>query len=94
MKDEFKLVTFDPMILVKFMDAYFKTKTPDCSLYSQEGHEILVHSEVLYQTKWVVYFDFENFNFVSLIVPCSYQKFFPVNGVHKKKISQTLQMLH
>ena len=55
MKDEIKLVSYDPMILVQFMDVYFKTKTPDCSLYSQEGHEILVHSEVLYQTKWVVY---------------------------------------
>ena len=67
MKDEIKLVSYDPMILVKFMDVYFKTKTPDCSLYSEDGYEIPVHSEVLYQTKWVDYFDFENFNFYFII---------------------------
>ena len=93
MEDEIKLVVNDPMVLVKCMDAYFKTKTPDCSLYSQEGHEILVHSEVLYQTKWVVYFDFENFNFVSLIVPYSYQKFFPVMDFTSKKNSQTIHRI-
>ena len=90
MEDEIKLVAYDPMVLVKYMDIYFKTKTPDCSLYSEEGHEILIHSEVLYQTKWVVYFDFENFNFVSLIVPCSYKKFFPDMDYTSKKISQTI----
>ena len=78
MDNEIKLVAYDPMVLVKYMDIYFKTKTPDCSLYSEEGHEILVHCEVLYQTKWVVYFDFENFDFISLITPLSCQKFFPV----------------
>ena len=85
MKDEVRLVANDPLVLVKFMDVYFKTKTPDCSLYSEEGHEILVHSEVLYQTKWVVYFDFENFEFVSLIISLTCQKFYPVNGVHIRK---------
>ena len=60
MEDEIKLVAYDPMALVKYMDEYFNTKTPDCSFYSEDGHEILVHCEVLYQTKWVVYFYSEN----------------------------------
>ena len=67
MEDQIKLVLYDPMVLVKCMDEYFKTKTPDCSLYSEDGYEIPVHCEVLYQTKWVDYFDFENFNFYFII---------------------------
>ena len=67
MEDQIKLVLYDPMLLVKCMDEYFKTKTPDCSLYSEDGYEIPVHCEVLYQTKWVDYFDFENFNFYFII---------------------------
>ena len=90
MKDENNLVAYDPLVLVKFMDVYFKTKTPDCSLYSEDGHEILVHSEVLYQTQWVVYFDLKDFNFAYLIIPLSCQKFFPVIEYTSKKISQTL----
>ena len=89
MDKEIKLVAYDPMVLVKCMDEYFKTKTPQCSLYSEDGYEIPVHCEVLYQTKWVVYFDFENFNFVSLRIPLSCQKFFPVIENTSKKISQT-----
>ena len=60
MEDEIKLVAYDPMVLVKYMDEYFNTKTPDCSFYSEDGHEIPVHCEVLYKTKWVVYFNSEN----------------------------------
>ena len=67
MENQIKLVLYDPMVLVKCMDEYFKTKTPECSLYSEDGYEIPVHSEVLYQTKWVDYFDFENFNFYFII---------------------------
>ena len=67
MENQIKLVLYDPMVLVKCMDEYFKTKTPDCSLYSEDGYEIPVHCEVLYQTKWVDYFDFENFNFYFII---------------------------
>ena len=93
MEDEIKLVAYDPMVLVKYMDEYFNTKTPDCSFYSEDGHEIPVHCEVLYQTKWVVYFDFKNLNFVSLIIPLSYHKFFPVIEYTSKKINQTLEML-
>ena len=74
MEKEIKLVLYDPIVLVKCMDEYFKTKTPDCSLYSEDGYEIPVHCEVLYQTKWVVYFDLKNLisisllNFVSLLL--------------------------
>ena len=60
MDTEIKLVAYDPMVLVKYMYIYFNTKTPDCSLYSEDGYEIPVHKEVLYQTKWVVYCDTEN----------------------------------
>ena len=65
MDKEIKLVAYDPMVLVKCMDEYFKTKTPQCSLYSEDGYEIPVHCEVLYQTKWVVYFNSENCHFIS-----------------------------
>ena len=67
MEKEIKLVLYDPMVLVKCMDEYFKTKTPDCSLYSEDGYEIPVHCEVLYQTKWVVYFGVEQFDFYFII---------------------------
>ena len=67
MEDEIKLVAYDPMVLVKYMDEYFNTKTPDCSFYSEDGHEIPVHCELLYQTKWVVYFNSENWHFNIII---------------------------
>ena len=70
MDKEIRLFAYDPMVLVKCMDEYFKTKIPKCSLYSEDGYEIPVHCEVLYQTKWVVYFDFENFNFYLIIELC------------------------
>ena len=41
----------DPMSLVDNMDSYFKNTPPDCSLFSKENHKILVHKELLYQTK-------------------------------------------
>ena len=41
----------DPMSLVENMDSYFKNTPPDCSLFSKENHKILVHKELLYQTK-------------------------------------------
>ena len=85
MEDEIKLVAYDPMVLVKYMDEYFNTKTPDCSFYSEDGHEIPVHCEVLYQTKWVVYFDFENFNFVSLIIPLAVKSSSLLWSTHKRK---------
>ena len=91
MEKEIKLILYDPMVLVKCMDEYFKTKTPDCSLYSEDGYEIPVHCEVLYQTKWVDYFDFENFNFYfiiefSILATLSFQKFFHQYGVHIRNL--------
>ena len=41
----------DPMSLVDNMNSYFKNTQPDCSLFSKENHKILVHKELLYQTK-------------------------------------------
>ena len=43
----------DPLAIVKHMDSYFKQIPPDCSLFSRDGHEILVHKEVLYQTRFM-----------------------------------------
>ena len=45
------LVNKDPLIYVKYMDYYFATQAPDCSFYSEDGYEIPVHKEVLYQTE-------------------------------------------
>ena len=41
----------DPMILINGMDPYFKKNEPDCTLFSQNNHNIPVHKEVLFQTK-------------------------------------------
>ena len=77
MEDEIKLVAYDPMVLVKYMDEYFNTKTPDCSFYSEDGHEIPVHCEVLYQTKWVVYFNSKNLHFIIEFRVCQVWLRFP-----------------
>ena len=42
----------DPLALVNNMDSYFKQIPPDCSLFSQDNHEIQIHKELLYQTKF------------------------------------------
>ena len=95
MDKEIKLVAYDPMISVKCMDEYFKTKTPYCSLYSEDGYEITVHCEVLYQTKWVVYFDFEKFNFYFIIEFCilatsfNFSKVLSSYGIYSRKCCRT-----
>ena len=43
----------DPLATVKHMDSYFKQIPPDCSLFSEDGFEIPVHKEVLYQTEFM-----------------------------------------
>ena len=43
----------DPMAVVDNMDSYFKKIPPDCSLFSEDGFEIPVHKEVLYQTEFM-----------------------------------------
>ena len=43
----------EPLVLVNHMDSYFKQHTPDCMLLSGDNHEIPVHKEILYQTKYL-----------------------------------------
>ena len=33
----------DPLILVNGMDSYFKHTPADCSLFSEDNHEFLIH---------------------------------------------------
>ena len=41
----------EPMALTNYMETYFKHKTPDINLFSQDNFEIPVHKEVFYQTQ-------------------------------------------
>merc|ERR1712156_604850 len=43
----------DPLALAKNMMSYFKQTQPDCILYSQDDCKVLVHKELLYQTKYM-----------------------------------------
>ena len=43
----------DSLLLFNNMDSYFKNTPPDCSLYSEGNHEISIHKELLYQTKYM-----------------------------------------
>ena len=40
----------DPMAIVKSMGSYFKQRPPDCGLFSEDGYEIPLHKELLFQT--------------------------------------------
>ena len=42
----------EPLVLINNMDSYFNQMPPDCSLFSQDNHEIPIHKELLYQTKF------------------------------------------
>ena len=42
----------EPLLLFDNMDSYFLSTPPDCSLFSQDNHEIQIHKELLYQTKF------------------------------------------
>lgn len=42
----------EPLLLFDNMDSYFISTPPDCSLFSQDNHEIQIHKELLYQTKF------------------------------------------
>ena len=59
-----KVFNKDPKVLVNTMESYFKSMPPDCSLYSHENYGILIHKELMYQTK-VVYM---SFSFLQLAV--------------------------
>ena len=41
----------DQLDLAKSMEEYLNSKTPDCSLFSEDGFEFHIHKELLYQTK-------------------------------------------
>ena len=43
----------DPLATVNHMESYFKQIPPDCSLFSEDGFEIPVHKEILYQTEFM-----------------------------------------
>ena len=66
----------DPLAIVKYMDDYFKQIPPDCSLFSRDGHEILVHKEVLFQTRFmrqmIRTLDMENSD-IKIVVPSLYR---------------------
>ena len=47
------VITKEPLVLCNNMDSYFKNTPPDCSLYSEGNHEISIHKELLYQTKYM-----------------------------------------
>ena len=43
----------DPLAIVNNMGSYFKQVPPDCTLFSEDGFEIPVHKELLYQTRFL-----------------------------------------
>ena len=43
----------EPMALVNTMDAYFKARPPDYSIFSKDNCEISLHKELLYQTSFM-----------------------------------------
>ena len=47
------VITKEPLVLCNNMDSYFKNTPPDCSLYYKGNHEISIHKELLYQTKYM-----------------------------------------
>ena len=41
----------DPLVIVKSIGSYYKQSPPDCGLFSEDGYEIPLHKELLFQTK-------------------------------------------
>ena len=52
--DKVKLKNEDSLAVMNYKESYFMQKPPDCSLFSEDGHEILIHKELLYQTKFML----------------------------------------
>ena len=51
-KSQTTLINKDPITsVIKSMNSYFELKQPECSFYSEDGHEIPVHKELFSQTK-------------------------------------------
>ena len=88
-----KLYNNEPMALVYEMDAYFRQKPPDCSLFSRDGCEFPVHTELFYQTKFmrrmVKSFNFDQCQFDSC---CKIQVFCP--SLHKDELNMIIQFLY
>ena len=43
----------EPLVLINAMESYFKSTPPDCSLFSDNNYGILIHKELMYQTKFM-----------------------------------------
>ena len=43
----------EPLVLINAMESYFKSTPPDCSLFSDDNYGILIHKELMYQTKFM-----------------------------------------
>ena len=43
----------EPFPLVQNMRSYFKCNPPDCRIISQDNSELMIHKELLYQTKFL-----------------------------------------
>ena len=51
--EKVKLVNKDNFDIVNYIESNIKLQPPDCSLFSEEGFEIPILKEVLYQTKFM-----------------------------------------
>ena len=43
----------EPFVLISAMESYLKGTPPDCSLFSDNNYGILIHKELMYQTKFM-----------------------------------------
>ena len=43
----------EPLVLINAMESYFKSTPPDCHLFSDDNYGILIHKELMYQTKFM-----------------------------------------
>ena len=51
--DQVKLINKETFDIVDYIKSDIKLRPPDCSLFSEDGYEIPIHKEVLYQTKFL-----------------------------------------
>ena len=51
--DQVKLINKETFDIVDYIKSDIKLRPPDCSLFSEDGFEIPIHKEVLYQTKFL-----------------------------------------
>ena len=48
-----KLINKDNLDMVNYIESDIKLQPPDCSLFSEDGFEVPIHKEVLYQTNFL-----------------------------------------